>query len=127
MPEKINNQDAKTLISKLFSTNIENLNNHFGLAEKVFQDLKRFIEFLNKLDEIEKIKQEKFIFDDCSLMNCIYAGAFIFLIGFFKTIKYINKIFDINHEVLPNSIENNRPIALRENGELLLQSLILLV
>ena len=32
-------------------------------------------------------------------MNCIYAGAFIFDRDFLKTIKYINKIFDINHEV----------------------------
>jgi 2-phospho-L-lactate transferase/gluconeogenesis factor (CofD/UPF0052 family) len=121
LPEKINNQDAKALISKLFSTNIENLNNYFGLAEKVFQDLKKFIKFfLNKLNQIEKIKQEKFNFDDCSLMNCIYAGAFIYFDrDFLKTIKCINKIFDINHEVLPNSIENKRLIALRENGELL--------
>ena len=121
LPKKISNKDAKNLISRLFLTDDQSVNNHFGLRKKIFQESKKFIKiFLNELNEIEKIKQEEFNFNDCSLMNCLYAGVFIFLDrDFLKTIKYINNIFDINHEVLPNSIENKRLVALRENGELL--------
>lgn len=47
---------------------------------KLAQALRRFVgAFLSGLVSIERVKAERFCFADCSIMNCIYAGAFLSL------------------------------------------------
>ena len=77
-------------------------------------------EFLDSLKLIEKIRRKKFNFSDCSIMNCIYAGAFIeFNRNLEDTAKYIGYLFGLRGSVLPTNIENKQLVALRESGEVL--------
>jgi hypothetical protein len=42
------------------------------------EDVQSFVaEFLAGLNAIERVSGERFCFADCSIMNCIYAGAFL--------------------------------------------------
>lgn len=85
------------------------------------RSLQQFLgEFVNGLDVIEKAEGELFDFADCSLMNCLYAGAYL-LCGrnMELTTKMVDRLFRLKGTVLPNSIENKWLAALRENGEVL--------
>jgi 2-phospho-L-lactate transferase/gluconeogenesis factor (CofD/UPF0052 family) len=77
-------------------------------------------EFIITLKLIEKTTQEEFNFSDCSIMNCIYAGAFIY---FNRNIEAatiaIDKLFNLKGSVLSTNIENKKLVALRENGQML--------
>ncbi len=89
--------------------------------QKIISSLRIFIkEFLFTLDLIEKILKEDFDFCDCSIMNCIYAGAFIY---FDRNIEIatiaIDKMFQLRGSVLPTNIEDKKLVALRENGQML--------
>jgi len=90
-------------------------------SDKVRASLRSFIcEFLESLRAIEKVRGEQFDFADCSLMNCIYAGAFLlFSRNMEQATLYIDKLFKLRGTVLPTSIENKVLVALRENGEML--------
>ena len=64
--------------------------------------------FISNLELIEKgSSSKKFNFQDCSLVNCIYAGAFIF---YKRNIEFasleIEKLFNLTGSVLPTSLEN---------------------
>lgn len=88
---------------------------------KVHKALQWFIrEFLLGLQAIEKVNGERFSFSDCSIMNCIYAGAFL---AFNRNIEqatlYIDRLFKLRGTVLPTSIEDKKLVALRENGQML--------
>lgn len=90
-------------------------------SELISQALRRFIDrFLDGVLSIEKVKDERFNFSDCSIMNCIYAGAFL---AFDRNIEtathFIDRLFRLKGTVLPTSIENKKLVALRENGEML--------
>lgn len=90
-------------------------------SEKLLQSLRRFVGgFLDGLAAIEKVRIERFGFADCSIMNCIYAGAFL---AFDRNIeaatRYIDRLFKLKGTVLPTSIEDKKLVALRENGEIL--------
>lgn len=89
--------------------------------EKVRVQIKKFIKaFLKNFLLIEKAIDERFNFSDCSLMNCIYAGAFIVCKrNIEETTLNIEKLFSLNGSVLPNSIENKILMGMRENGEVL--------
>ena len=77
-------------------------------------------EFLSGLHDVENVMNEKFIFDDCSLMNCIYAGAFLkFNRDFERATKFIDKLFKLQGTVLPTNADNKKLVALGENGEML--------
>jgi 2-phospho-L-lactate transferase/gluconeogenesis factor (CofD/UPF0052 family) len=77
-------------------------------------------EFLKALDAIEQVSGERFSFDDCSIMNCLYAGAFlIFNRNIEQATLFIDRLFKLRGTVLPTSIENKKLVALRENGEML--------
>ena len=77
-------------------------------------------EFLDGLTIIEKVNPEKLSFDDCAVMNCIYAGAFLhFRRNIERATVFISRIFGLRGTVLPNSIEAKTLVALRENGEML--------
>jgi 2-phospho-L-lactate transferase/gluconeogenesis factor (CofD/UPF0052 family) len=89
--------------------------------EKVRSALRTFVyEFLAGLQAIEKVEGAQFVFDDCSIMNCIYAGAFL---KFHRNIEqatiFIDRLFKLRGTVLPTSIEDKKLVALRESGEML--------
>lgn len=90
-------------------------------SAKVRSALQRFVrEFTDGLLVIEQVRGEQFNFADCSIMNCIYAGAFL---AFSRNIEYatqsIDKLFKLRGTVLPTSIEDKKLVALRENGQML--------
>jgi 2-phospho-L-lactate transferase/gluconeogenesis factor (CofD/UPF0052 family) len=83
--------------------------------------VQRFVrEFVDALEVIEKASGRQFEFSDCSLMNCLYAGAYLCCErDLERTTKTIDRLFRLKGTVLPNSVENKWLMALRENGELL--------
>ena len=88
---------------------------------RVREKLKSFLaEFLTGLNTIEKARQEQFDFADCSIMNCLYAGAFL---ASNRNIEQatisIDRLFQLRGKVLPTSIEDKKLVAQRENGEIL--------
>ena len=88
---------------------------------RVREKLKYFLaEFLAGLNTIEKARQEPFDFADCSIMNCLYAGAFL---ASNRNIEQatisIDRLFQLRGKVLPTSIEDKKLVAQRENGEIL--------
>lgn len=83
--------------------------------------LRRFIgEFVKGLGLIERISGQSFSFADCSLMNCIYAGAYLALNRDFEAVTMkIDRLFRLKGTVLPNSVENRQLAAIRKNGDVL--------
>lgn len=90
-------------------------------SQKVANALRYFVrEFLSGLEVSEKARCERFDFSDCSVMNCIYAGAFLAMDRNIETAtRYIDRLFKLKGTVLPTSIEDKKLVALRENGEML--------
>lgn len=88
---------------------------------KIRSALRRFIrEFVDGLAVSEKAMGEQLEFADCSIMNCIFAGAHLaFDRNFEAATRYIDRLFKLKGTVLPTSIENKKLVALRENGEML--------
>jgi len=77
-------------------------------------------EFLAGLNAIEQVNGERFSFADCSIMNCVYAGAFLaFKRNIEQAALFIDRLFKLRGTVLPTSIEDKKLVALRENGEML--------
>ena len=83
--------------------------------------LQRFVRvFTSALVVIEKTRGEQFNFSDCSVMNCIFAGAFLaFNRNIEQATQFIDKLFKLRGTVLPTSIEDKKLVALRENGQML--------
>lgn len=83
--------------------------------------LRTFVdEFLGALKLIEAVSGERFSFADCSLMNCLYAGAHLALGRDFEAVTLkMDRLFRLKGTVFPNSIENRHLAAIRENGEVL--------
>lgn len=76
--------------------------------------------FLDSLRLIEQVQGRQFSFADCSLMNCLYAGAFVaFNRNLEEATKAIDRLFRLRGIVLPTSNDNLFLVALRENGEML--------
>lgn len=88
---------------------------------KVRSALQSFVtEFLAGLSAIEQVTGERFSFKDCSIMNCIYAGAFLmFNRNIEQATLFIDRLFKLRGTVLPTSIEDKKLVALRENGQML--------
>jgi len=83
--------------------------------------LRRFCaEFVDTLLLIEKVRGGSFAFADCSLMNCLYAGAYLVSGRDMElTTRTIDRLFRLKGTVLPNSVENKWLAAVRQNGEVL--------
>ena len=78
------------------------------------------LQFLEALRLIEQVQGRIFSFADCSLMNCLYAGAFlVFNRNLEEATKAIDRLFRLRGIVLPTSNDNLYLVALRENGEML--------
>ena len=90
-------------------------------SNKVRSSLQTFVnEFVDGLCSIEQVTGEEFIFADCSIMNCIYAGAFlVFNRNIELATLFIDRLFKLRGSVLPTSIEDKKLVALRENGQML--------
>lgn len=90
-------------------------------SRKICAALRRFVmEFLDGLAVSEKATGEQLNFADCSIMNCIFAGAHLAFDRNFETAtRYIDRLFKLKGTVLPTSIEDKKLVALRENGEML--------
>jgi 2-phospho-L-lactate transferase/gluconeogenesis factor (CofD/UPF0052 family) len=93
---------------------------HFT-SVKVRSAMQTFVrEFLVGLSAIEQVKGERFSFADCSIMNCIFAGAFLtFNRNIEQATVFIDRLFKLRGTVLPTSIEDKKLVALRENGQML--------
>ena len=62
----------------------------------------------------------KFNFDDCSITNLIYAGAFLYCKGNFELATIlIDKLFKLRGTVLPTNNEDKKLLAIREDGTIL--------
>lgn len=87
----------------------------------VLTNLRQFTHhFLEGLRLIEQVQGRVFNFADCSLMNCLYAGAFVaFNRNLEEATKAIDRLFRLRGIVLPTSNDNLYLVALRENGEML--------
>lgn len=83
--------------------------------------LQRFVdEFVEGLEVIERARGQRFDFSDCSLMNCLYAGAYLACERDMElTTRAVDRLFRLKGTVLPNSVENKWLMALRENGDVL--------
>lgn len=93
----------------------------FFTSAKITNALRRFVaEFLDGLAVSEKVMGEELSLADCSIMNCLFAGAHLaFDRNFEAATKYIDRLFKLKGTVLPTSIEDKKLVALRENGEML--------
>ena len=88
-----------------------------GTIRSALQNFVR--EFVDGLAVIEKARGARFDFDDCSLMNCLYAGAYLACRRDMElTTRTIDRLFRLKGTVLPNSVENKWLAALRQNGEI---------
>lgn len=90
-------------------------------STKIRTALRRFVkEFIDGLVVSEKASGELLSLADCSIMNCIFAGAHLsFDRNFEAATRYIDRLFKLKGTVLPTSNENKTLVALRENGEML--------
>lgn len=90
-------------------------------STKVRSALQSFVrEFVNGLSAIEQVAGEEFNFADCSIMNCLYAGAFLtFNRNIEQATLFIDRLFKLRGTVLPTNIEDKKLVALRENGQML--------
>ena len=88
---------------------------------RLAEPLRRFVrEFIDGLAVIEPTRGSLFSFGDCSLMNCLYAGAFVACGRDLElTTRTMERLFRLSGTVLPNSLENKWLAAVRENGEIL--------
>ena len=91
----INDSDLENLIKKLLS------------------------QFLTSLEIYEKVQGREFNFSDCSLSNCLYAGAYEILDkDFNKTINLFNLLLHVRGDVVPTNLENKKLVGIRENGRI---------
>ena len=90
-------------------------------SEHVKKNLKLMLkEFIKCLTVIEKLEKEEFDFSDCSIMNCIYAGAFIyFRRNIERATLFVDRLFRLRGTVISTSNENRHLVALRDNGEVI--------
>jgi len=85
-----------------------------GLVKKLLR------QFILSLELYETLSGDKFNFSDCSLANCLYAGAYELLgKNFDATIDFFNVILQTKGKVIPTNLENKKLMAIRDNGEVL--------
>ena len=112
---------AQNQINKFVYSDSSNLIESVIISHKIRDSIKIFLKcFLQFTESIYDLNRHKFNFSDCSIMNCIYAGAYIFFNrDLQKTTRFIGQLFGLKGLVLSTSNENKTLVALRENGEML--------
>ena len=120
-PEDCSNSEALNVIDEIVKNN-----NYSFLSENITsKPINRFIKeslnlFCNYLQLNSGLQEEHFNFADCSIMNCIYAGAFLlYERNIDEVSQHIEKIFSLSGSVMPTNIENKFLVAIRENGDVL--------
>ncbi|MBC8231737.1 YvcK family protein [bacterium] len=121
LPAGIENEEAKEELGRVSHDGSKEV---FGLILPEGQPaalLRKFFEaFLQSLNLYEKVHGMTLNFSDCSLANCIYAGAFeLCSRDFDRTVDVIGRLLNIRGEVLTTNVENKVLTAIRENGEIL--------
>lgn len=99
----------------------ESLSGFYFQDEKIKASLKEIIKVLLKgLSIIEKAENKQLNYGDCSIMNLIYAGAYLYFKGNFEdTTIFIDKLFSLRGTVLPTNVEDKKLVAIREDGTIL--------
>jgi len=117
----ISNLEAKNEIYKVLNLKKNNIINLNKISKLKSKKIHFFLQlFAQKTLIIENKKKLLFNFNDCSIINCLYAGAIIhFKNDINSAISEISEIFDIKHKVYVNSKSNRYLYALRSNGEIL--------
>lgn len=121
LPKEMENGDAKEELARSCNGNSGKV---FDLALPEGQTgefLRKLLKtFLESLDLYEKVHGLKLGFSDCSLANCLYAGAFeLCNRDFDRAVDVVGRLLNIRGEVLPTNLENKVLTAIRENGEIL--------
>lgn len=120
-PVSINHGDALELIEPFVFSKQQDLLGHYFHNPRVLNSIRAcLLEFIQALKSIEFIKNQQFDFSDCSIMNCVYAGAFLlFDRNIEKATLFFDRLFKLKGTVLPTNNEDKKLMALRENGEML--------
>lgn len=99
--------------NSLFNINIKNNK----VKNFIIKNLSSFLTYLSK---IEKDKSKRFNFNDCSLMNCIYAGSYINnKRNITRVIKEFELIFRMKGSVIPITNKNLYLSAVLNNNQIL--------
>jgi len=120
-PDGITHPEAVSQLQAFATGQSEELTGSLFSSEKIRVALRTFVRaFLAGLQSIEKVRGDRFNFSDCSIMNCLYAGAFlVFNRNFEEATLFFDRLFKLRGTVLPNSIEDKQLVAIRENGHML--------
>ncbi len=120
-PDDINRKNVLTDLENYISSKSDFLTGISITSKKINDSLRLYLkEFLEALQLIERVESKNFNFSDCSIMNCIYAGAFLhFDRNIEKATIAFGKLFELRGSVLATNIEDKKLLALRENGEML--------
>lgn len=120
-PETIAHADAVATIDAL----LDGQNDPFALADHMacidMRRRRRITQYLATFrDSValsERVLGEPFPYADCSIANCIYAGAFeIYDHDFGMVVERVGKLFNMFGETVTNSNENRCLVAIREDG-----------
>jgi 2-phospho-L-lactate transferase/gluconeogenesis factor (CofD/UPF0052 family) len=89
--------------------------------EIIRESLRVLVQYLLRgITLIEKAENKKINLDDCSIMNLLYAGAFLYCSGDFEDATiFFDKLFKLQGTVLPTNNEDKKLVALREDGTIL--------
>lgn len=107
---------------KAFASNTSDELEGIRFVDKTIREsLRTFIlKLINGIELIEKSENKKINFSDCSIMNLIYAGAYLFFGGNFEEATiFIDKLFKLRGTVLPTNNEDKKLVAIREDGTIL--------
>lgn len=120
-PEQVDRARALVDLRRFAQGQMDSLVGVTFVSAKINAALRLFVrEFLDGLAVSEKAIGEELSLADCSIMNCVYAGAhLVFGRNFEAATRYIDRLFKLKGTVLPTSIENRTLVAIRENGEML--------
>ena len=88
-----------------------------GVRRSLQPYVREFVQFLRLR---ETMNGKTFNFSDCSLMNCIFAGAHLAHQRDFEAATLeLDRLFRLKGTVLPNSTEGRHLVAIRQNGQVL--------
>lgn len=120
-PVDIQHDEALSLLKPFAFGETNSLMEHTFKNDRLFNSIRACLaEFIKGLNSIETLENRAFDFSDCSIMNCLYAGAFLlFERNIEKATLFFDRLFKLKGTVLPTNNEDKQLVALRENGEIL--------
>ncbi|WP_033165474.1 2-phospho-L-lactate transferase CofD family protein [Clostridium sp. KNHs205] len=117
-PEDIKHEQCIHILSSFVNGNSNRIDNIMINDSNLECLIKKLLsQFLTSLEIYEKVQGREFNFSDCSLSNCLYAGAYEILDkDFNKTINLFNLLLHVRGDVVPTNLENKKLVGIRENG-----------